>query len=1021
MRILLCNERFLFRFGVDRVLLIYGTHLAKRGHTISVMANNLDTDVLGPITDKVIQIPVHGPYIDLNDFTAQWLDTNWDQVFPDDSAPDIAIIGGWPFLAAIPVFKSRGVSVVFSDHGVVPLDNYDGGHRAVLERLISLRREFLPQCDAIAPISDFIADTQSRFDAQNNRLISIVSNGADHMENPVWTVENIAQNVQPGLKNRGLFRSVPTDDKAKAVVLNLGRWEPGCYKNSEAIFDFIDNMRDLDRDCTVLILAEPEKADIPDRYRDSVIPIGFPDDGDLQTVMKNVDLGISVSLWEGFNLPLGEMQWLEKPVLCFDVGAHPEVAIHPWYLCVSEKEMASKACALLDGRGLADHERVSALRDFRARFTWTNTVNQLEALLQALTYTLPQIVVDVSNAAIDPANSGVIRVTRRLCAELQKHCSPIFVIWDKSLGKYVYPTAAECRQLSSFNGPELQSHHTISPDLERISFERADLSASEGQPWLVFTETLMEQDARIIRQFAQENGLKTCAIFYDAIPLLRPDFVKDLRIRDNHAGYMRGLAECDLIIPISEFSAECLRSFWMEEGKRGGAIVTNLLPGEFGGVKRLKFATVHPKDRVNILCVSTLEPRKNHKRLVEAFENLALRRPDIDWAFTMIGNRYAGGDDIAQTVEKAAARNSRIVWKGVVDDRALAEAYASCDFTIYGSEIEGFGMPILESLWNGKPCLCHSAGVMGELAADGGCLTVDMANVEELSLAIEHLATDSNLRKTLSQEATARNLKNWDDYVSDLLMTLIREPEVRMSRSNKATKAEIRGDDRMGWQSLLYDKCLTAEWQMNDSERLSMLAVLSRLQPSCAIEVGTYRGGSLSLISQFVDCVYSIDIDASIPEKYKGISNARFFTGPSDVVLPLLLEKLVNAEIPVEFVLIDGDHSAEGVRRDIEIMLDYKPTKPMIMMMHDGFNPECRKGMIEADWKKSPYVHYVDLDFVPGRVIETGGGIGEMWGGLALAYFSPIARSGEVSVVATSQKTYERALESSAERVKQSA
>jgi 5-methyltetrahydropteroyltriglutamate--homocysteine methyltransferase len=41
--------------------------------------------------------------------------------------------------------------------------------------------------------------------------------------------------------------------------------------------------------------------------------------------MGTVDLGVSVSLWEGFNLPLAEMQWGGRGVLVFDCGAHPEV------------------------------------------------------------------------------------------------------------------------------------------------------------------------------------------------------------------------------------------------------------------------------------------------------------------------------------------------------------------------------------------------------------------------------------------------------------------------------------------------------------------------------------------------------------------------------------------------------------------------------------------------------------------------------------------------------------------------
>ncbi len=57
-------------------------------------------------------------------------------------------------------------------------------------------------------------------------------------------------------------------------------------------------------------------------------------------------------------------------------------------------------------------------------------------------------------------------------------------------------------------------------------------------------------------------------------------------------------------------------------------------------------------------------------------------------------------------------------------------------------------------------------------------------------------------------------------------------------------------------------------------------------------------------------------------------------------------------------------------------------------MMHDSFNPECRRGMQEADWEKSPYVKWVDFDFVPGRIIENGSACdGETVGGSGFGIF----------------------------------
>ena len=42
----------------------------------------------------------------------------------------------------------------------------------------------------------------------------------------------------------------------------------------------------------------------------------------------------------------------------------------------------------------------------------------------------------------------------------------------------------------------------------------------------------------------------------------------------------------------------------------------------------------------------------------------------------------------------------------------------------------------------------------------------------------------------------------------------------------------------------------------------------------------------------------------------------------------------------------------------------------MFIAVHDSGNPECRRGISSASWASSPYVHSVELDFVPGQIIE---------------------------------------------------
>jgi hypothetical protein len=135
------------------------------------------------------------------------------------------------------------------------------------------------------------------------------------------------------------------------------------------------------------------------------------------------------------------------------------------------------------------------------------------------------------------------------------------------------------------------------------------------------------------------------------------------------------------------------------------------------------------------------------------------------------------------------------------------------------------------------------------------------------------------------------------------------------------------------------------------------------------------------------------------------MANVSFLTGRSREILPPLLNALEAAALSPEFVLIDGDHSREGVQTDIECLLDFVPRRTCVILLHDSINPGCRSGMLAARWARSPYVHYVDLDFVPGRMIENGGSSsGECWGGLGMALLFPTPRQSPLSIGGSAQR-----------------
>ncbi len=133
-------------------------------------------------------------------------------------------------------------------------------------------------------------------------------------------------------------------------------------------------------------------------------------------------------------------------------------------------------------------------------------------------------------------------------------------------------------------------------------------------------------------------------------------------------------------------------------------------------------------------------------------------------------------------------------------------------------------------------------------------------------------------------------------------------------------------------------------------------------------------------------------------------------TGDSKALLPDLVKKFNETGDAPNFILLDADHSTDAVRTDIESLLLLKPRGNVVILLHDSFNPDCRRGMTTAKWESSPHVHSVEIDFVPGifhaRAFDTAAPR-SMWAGLACAIMKPEHRHRELIVQECQKELFE--------------
>lgn len=164
-------------------------------------------------------------------------------------------------------------------------------------------------------------------------------------------------------------------------------------------------------------------------------------------------------------------------------------------------------------------------------------------------------------------------------------------------------------------------------------------------------------------------------------------------------------------------------------------------------------ATEPCRPRPYVLSIGTLEPRKNHLRLVAAMESIWDRRPDFPDLV------LAGGDGWGMPRFRDRLRRSRHAGRidapGWVSPESSAALLRSARVFAYPSLYEGFGLPVLEAMAEGIPVVASSSSSLPEVVGDAGLLP-DPTDVSAIAAALEQAHDDAAFRTTAARAGRER-------------------------------------------------------------------------------------------------------------------------------------------------------------------------------------------------------------------------------------------------------------------------
>jgi glycosyltransferase involved in cell wall biosynthesis len=239
--------------------------------------------------------------------------------------------------------------------------------------------------------------------------------------------------------------------------------------------------------------------------------------------------------------------------------------------------------------------------------------------------------------------------------------------------------------------------------------------------------------------------------FYDMGFAIDPSWTTEVNRLGCFEGVFRSAIAADWVVAISEASkASYLATFphFPEERVRviypcsrfANASATGNRPREFDHTPAGGFW----------LNVGTIEPRKNQRRLAEAYARY-LGLGGAPMALVFAGGKGWLMEDFQRHLVELGIQ-SQVIMTGYVTDDELIWLYRNCYANLYPSLFEGFGLPVLEGMQFGAPTITTTSSSVPEVAGDAAIL-LDPKDTEGWAQAMLQLAASQSKRDELSVAA----------------------------------------------------------------------------------------------------------------------------------------------------------------------------------------------------------------------------------------------------------------------------
>lgn len=327
----------------------------------------------------------------------------------------------------------------------------------------------------------------------------------------------------------------------------------------------------------------------------------------------------------------------------------------------------------------------------------------------------PLVGSEVSAYRVAPAPTGVPRVVR----ETHRHLEPLLA--ERSIGLVPMVTRPEQAEPPPSAGPY------VADDL----LLRKPVFLPENVDCALVLDPAAPIDFGRLDRARRDRGLPIVAMIHDVLPLTHPEWFLRGATRHYRVLMQQVLqVATDVVLPSHEVHSAVDALGWRLRARmhviHEGTSFDQLPP----------VRSTAP--RVDLIYVSTVEPRKGHATLIRAFDRL--RAEDMDVTLTLVGRIGWESDELVALVQSHPEFGRRLTWRRHAIDGEVRDAMQRGAIAVMPTEGEGFGLFLEEALSSGVNVVATDLPVLRERRYPN--VTLVQCTAEALASGIRHAAEE---------------------------------------------------------------------------------------------------------------------------------------------------------------------------------------------------------------------------------------------------------------------------------------